>query len=108
MSAGNVITQIRRDAGRHDFIPAYSTDVLLRGVCHLIHFPKSDTNCLEISAVCSPGNAEKKRRSINKFKANKEEIYMLLAQGRGVKSVADQFRIGYGALTKYLKEEESK
>lgn len=105
MSAGNVITQIRRDAGRHDYIPAYSTDELLRGVCHLTYVPQKDENCLEISSVCSPGNAEKKRRSINKFNANKEEIYMLLAQGRGVKCVADRFRIGYGALTKYLKEE---
>lgn len=107
MSSGNVITQIRRKESRHDFIPAYSTAQLLQGVCHLPHFPKNDTNCSEISTVYSPGNAEKKRRSINKFKANKEEIYMLLANGRGVKTVASQFRIGYRAFQRYL-EEESK
>ena len=108
MSAGNVIVQIRRDAGRHDFIPAYSTAQLLQGVCHLAHVPKNDLDGLELSTICDPGNAEKRRRSINKFKANKEEIYTMLAQGRGVKPVADHFHIGYVNLQRYLQEEESK
>lgn len=94
MSAGNVIVQIRRNASRFDFIPAYSTDVLLQGVCHLTHVSQKDLDRIS--------REEKLRQSLEKFNDNKEEIYALLAQGRGVKAVAVQFRIGYEALQRYL------
>jgi hypothetical protein len=87
---------IRRNAGQHDFIPAYTTDVLLRGVCHLTHIPQKDLDRLS--------RDEKQRISLEKFKAHKEEIYTLLAQGRGIKHVASQFKIGYEALNRYLGE----
>jgi hypothetical protein len=119
MSAVNVITQIRRDAGRHDFIPAYSTAQLLQGVCHLAHVPEKD---LERSSIAKKmmderGPAEsaqeyqtrimreaRQAKSRRRFDAHKEEIYTLLAQGRGVKHVADHFHIGYEALRRYLEE----
>lgn len=91
--------QIRRKAGSRDFIPSYSTDVLLQGVCHLTHVQQKDLDHIS--------RAEKQRISIEKFQDNKEEIYTLLANGRGVKAVATQFRISYDALVRYL-EEESK
>lgn len=97
MSAGRVIRQIRRDAGRHDFIPAYSTDVLLQGVCHLTHVPQKYLDCIS--------REERQRLSREKFEDNKEEIYTLLAQGRGIKGVSVQFRIGYENLQRYLDEE---
>jgi hypothetical protein len=85
---------IRRNAGQHDFIPAYSTAVLLQGVCHLTHVPQKDIDRL--------ARDEKQRQSLEKFKAHKEEIYTLLAQGHGIKHVASQFKIGYEALNRYL------
>jgi hypothetical protein len=97
MSAGNVVTQIRRNAGCHDFIPAYSTAQLMWGVCHLTHVPQKDLDRLS--------REEKLRLSREKFEENKEQIYMLLAQGRAVKAVATQFRIGYEALQRYLEDE---
>jgi hypothetical protein len=113
MSAGNVITQIRRKQGRFDFIPAYSTDVLLQGVCHIVAMPKpepvtdeSDIGCIDFPNLYE-GHKHMQARSRAKFEANREEIYMLLAQGRGLRGVANRFRIGYKALQRYL-EEESK
>jgi hypothetical protein len=96
MSAGHVIVQIRRKQGRFDFIPAYSTDVLLQGVCHLTHVSQKDLDRIS--------REEKQRISLEKFKENKEEIYTLLAQGRGIKTVACKFKIGYEALQRYLEE----
>lgn len=90
---------IRRNAGRNDFIPAYSTAQLMWGVCHLTHLPQKDLDRIS--------REEKPRISREKFEEHKEEIYTLLAQGRGMKGVAVQFRIGYEALQRYL-EEESK
>ena len=99
MSAGKVITQIRRKQGRFDFIPAYSTAQLLQGVCHLTHLPQKDLDRIS--------REQKQRISREKFEEHKEEIYTLLSQGRGIKGVAVQFRIGYETLQRYL-EEESK
>jgi hypothetical protein len=87
---------IVRPIGKHEFIPAYSTDVLLHGVCHLTHIPQKDLDRLS--------RDEKQRISLEKFEENKEEIYTLLAQGRGIKHVASQFKIGYEALNRYLGE----
>jgi len=92
----SIPVQIRRGAGLHDFIPAYSTSELLRGVCHLTHVPQKDLDRIS--------RDKKQRISFEKFKANKEEIYTLLAQGRGVKGVASQFKIGYEALNRFLGE----
>lgn len=90
---------IRRNAGQHDFIPAYTTDVLLQGVCHLTHVPQKDLDRIS--------REEKQRLSFEKFEDNKEGIYTLLAQGHGIKHVASQFRIGYEALQRYLGEEKN-
>lgn len=87
---------IVRPIGKHDFIPAYSTDVLLHGVCHLTHVPQKDLDRIS--------REEKLRQSREKFEEHKEEIYTLIEQGRGVKGVAVQFRIGYEALQRYLEE----
>ena len=106
MSAGNVITQIRRKQGRHDFIPAYSTDELLRGVCHLAHFPKEKAY-RDVPKIVSAAHAALQKKSRGKFEVNREEIYALLAHGRGMKCVAAQFNMGMMALKRYL-EEESK
>lgn len=92
--------QIRRKEGIHDFLPAYSTIQLLQGVCHLAHIPKDEINRLT--------RIEQQRESREKFMENREQIYTLLAQGRGMKWVACRFRIGYDALQKYLDEEENK
>lgn len=113
MSAGHVITQIRREPTRHDRFPAYSTADLLRGVYHQVHFPSQEPERSEpasdiLSSGRSAGNAEKQRISLSKFETNKEEIYMLLANGRGVKYVANKFHIGYSSLVRYLREEEGK
>lgn len=91
---------IRRKECAHDFIPTYSTAELLHGLCHLTHIPKDEIERLT--------RAEKHRQSREKFEAHKEEIYTLLAQDRGVKGVAVQFKMGYEALQRYLDEEESK
>lgn len=101
---------IRRNAGRHDFIPAYSTDVLLQGVCHLIHVPRKriEHPVPHIPEVVREAYAARQRKSFAKFEANKEEIYALLAHGRGMKCVASQFHIGVEALRRYLDDEESK
>jgi hypothetical protein len=107
MSAGNVITQIRRKQGRHDFIPAYSTAELLLGVCHVIHFPKNDIpnpHSLTPESV-RDAHAARQKISRQKFVENKEEIYALLAHGRGIKCVAAQFSLGMLALQRYLEEE---
>lgn len=106
MSAGNVITQIRRKQERFDFIPAYSTAQLLQGVCHLTHVPKKDTYSPVPESVRA-AHAARQKISRKKFVENKEEIYALFAHGRGIKCVASQFRIGVDALQRYL-EEESK
>lgn len=100
---------IRRNAGRHDFIPAYSTDVLLQGVCHLAHVPKKEVeqSISRIPEVVREAYTARMKKSYDKFLANKEEIYALRAHGRGIKCVAGQFQIGVKALQRYL-EEESK
>lgn len=91
--------QIRRKAGSHDILPVYSTAQLLQGVCHPIHIP--------LDEIRRATWREQQQVSREKFEEKKEEIYMALAKGRGVKFVANQYRIGYGALQRYL-EEESK
>lgn len=93
----NMPVQIRRNAGRHDSIPAYSTAQLMWGVCHLTHLPQKDLDRIS--------REEKQRLSREKFEENKERIYMALAKGRGVKFVDNQYRIGYEALQRYLEEE---
>jgi len=103
MSAGNIVVQIRRNAGRRDFIPAYSTDELLHGVCHLTHFPKNDTYSPVPESV-SAAHAARQEISRKKFETNKEEIYALLAHGRGIVCVARQFKLGVDALRRYLNE----
>lgn len=114
MSAGHTIVQIRRKESRHDFIPSYSTAELLHGVYHTVHFPKPkpERPGYELDEIFrsgrDAGNAEKRLRSILKFQKNREEIYTLLSQGRGMGYVASQFSIGYAALKRYLEEEESK
>jgi hypothetical protein len=109
--------QIRRNAGRRDFIPTYSTDELLRGVCHIVLMrePKEDAVKDRIARVMTVlrtaqerGREVRQIRSKEKFEANKEEIYTLLANGRGIKHVSGKFSIGYMTLKKYLNEEEGK
>ena len=92
--------QIRRKAGSRDIIPAYSTVQLLQGVCHPIHIPLDEIKLATWR--------ERQQVSREKFEEKKEEIYTALAKGRGVKFVANQYRIGYEALQRYLDEEESK
>lgn len=110
MSAGHVIVQIRRQANRFDFIPAYSTDVLLQGVCHLTHVPQKeeDRSLSHIPEAVREAFAARMKQSRDKFDANKEEIYALRAHGRGIQCVASHFHIGQEALRRYLEEEESK
>ena len=110
MSAGHVIVQIRRKQGRFDFVPAYSTDELLRGVCHVARFPKKeiDRSVSHIPEAVREAFAARMKQSRDKFDANKEEIYALLAHGRGIQCVARHFRIGVEALRRYIEEEESK
>lgn len=107
MSAGHVIVQIRRNANRHDFIPAYSTAELLQGVCHVARFP--DSECRPYSPVpesVRAAHAARQEISRKKFDENLEEIYALLAHGRGMKCVAAQFNLGMLALRRYLEEEK--
>lgn len=91
--------RIVRQIGKHEFIPAYSTDVLLQGVCHLTHVPQKYLDRIS--------RQEMRRLSFEKFETHKEEIYTLLAQGRGVKGVSEKFRIGYEALQRYLDGERN-
>jgi hypothetical protein len=109
MSAGHVIVQIRRKQGRFDFIPAYSTDELLRGVCHVTHVPRKeiDRPASHIPEAVREAYAARMKKSRDKFDANREEIYALLAHGRGIQCVARHFRIGVEALNRYLEEEEN-
>lgn len=88
---------IRRDACRYDIFPVYSTAQLLQGVYHPTYVPEGEIKRLN--------RIEKQRESLEKFKENKEQIYTALAKGRGVKFVANQYRIGYEALQRYLEEE---
>lgn len=96
----SIHVQIRRNSGSRDFLPSYSTIQMLQGVCHLAYVPKDEL--IRLTRV------EQQRESREKFEENKERIYMALASGRGVKFVANQFRIGYEALLRYLDEEEIK
>lgn len=91
---------IKRKEGIHDILPVYSTAQLLQGVFHPIHIPENEIKRLT--------RIEQQRESREKFMENREQIYTLLAQGRGMKWVACRFRIGYDALQKYLDEEENK
>lgn len=106
-------TQIRRKQGPLDFIPAYSTDELLRGVCHITKLPRSGNRSAEATERikklaligAKKGGETRKAMSRAKFEKNKKAIYEMLASGRGVCATAAAFRLGDRVLKKYLEEE---
>ncbi len=101
---------IVRPIGKHEFIPAYSTDELLRGVCHLTVVP--DLAALRTAGLRGyqneggqKGIQTRQARSRAKFELNKRDIYAMLAEKRCFGSIARNFSIGTRQLRKYLKEE---
>lgn len=110
---------IHRNAGRHDFIPNYSTEELLLGVCHIIHVPKvserrehkgREERISKLMEIIDDGYwlslEVRQAKSRAKFEENKTEILQMLARGRGLCSIAKIFQIGDRALKRYLEEEE--
>lgn len=106
---------IVRPIGKHEFIPAYSTDVLLNGVCHLVHIPprqewRSDEaeDFTDAPLGFYESLAIRAAKSREKWEQSKSEILALIARRRGVTSVAKEFHLGSKALKRYLWEEANK
>ena len=103
---------IVRPIGKHERIPAYSTQELMLGVCHIAGIPKPKKQqpmaqrfILDVAWSNIESNLVRLEKSRGKFRENREAIYKMLAEKRGITSIASNFGIGRNALLRFLKEE---
>lgn len=105
MSDPHAPHQVVRPLRKNELPPAYTTEELFRGVCHVIPgcIPKERiTKPQWIAVQIKEGQA----KSRQKFLDNREAIYKELKTCK-VRTVADRFHIGKNALKRFLEEEKN-